>query len=165
MKKLMILVAVCAIALAFLPLSAMATEYKNASPAFSITYPDNYVKGNPTDATQVLAAKDPGGLPTFQVAVTDKGDMSLKDFAEKGYKPGLEKVGSDVEILSNEPAKTKDGSPAYRAEIEWMYGGATLLTTLLFVTEKDGKLIYIGIHTMGDLEKPDEIAKSLNLKP
>ena len=165
MKKLMILVVVCALALAFLPLSAMAAEYKNAAPAFSITYPDKYVKNPPTDPTQVLSMKDPGGLPTFQVAVVPKEAIGLKDFAEKGYKPGLLKVGSDVEILSNKEAKTKDGSPAYRAEIEWMYGGATLLTTLLFVTEKEGKIIFAAIHTMGDLAVPDEIAKSLNLKP
>jgi hypothetical protein len=91
--------------------------------------------------------------------------MALKDYAEKGVKPALQKLGSDVEILSNKEAKTKDGSPAYRAEIEWMYGGSTLLTTLAFVAEKEGKLIGVSITTMGDLAKPDEVAKSLNLKP
>jgi hypothetical protein len=164
MKKLMMLVVVCALALAFLPLSAMAAEFKNAAPAFSITYPDDY-KPQPLSAGMVLNVKPASGLPVLQITVSDKGDVALKDYAEKGTKPALQKLGSDVEILSNKEAKTKDGSPAYRAEIEWMYGGSTLLTTLVFVTEKEGKFIGVSVTTMGDLAKPDEISKSLNLKP
>jgi hypothetical protein len=113
----------------------------------------------------VLNVKPGSGLPVLQITVSDTGGMALKDYAEKGVKPALQKLGSDVEILSNKEAKTKDGSPAYRAEIEWMYGGSTLLSTVFFVTEKEGKIIFIAIHTMGDLAVPDEIAKSINLKP
>ena len=144
-----------------------AAEYVNKEVGFSVTWPDGWTNQPVANkATDMKTLQGPNKDKGVTISVVDKGDIkSLKDCAA-AYGKGLEAsgIGSDFEVVSNEPTKTKDGSPAYFAETEWMYGGTTLITTGIMSAFKGNKWIYVHLWTLGALEDEEmEILNSLTL--
>ena len=59
--------------------------------------------------------------------------MTLADIGPKVYLPTLKEVGSNFNVVSNDEITLKDGTKAYRTEIEWLYhDGKTWITICLF---------------------------------
>ncbi|MBW2060405.1 MAG: hypothetical protein JRI95_02460 [Deltaproteobacteria bacterium] len=150
-----------------LPTLASAAEYVNASPAFTVTYGDEWKSKPTTGEADVLTRNHTDASRGFSISVADIPEGLKLEGHAKSYGEGLvaSGIGSEFEIISNEATKTKDGSPAYFAETEWMYGGSTLITTGIMSAFKGGKWIYVHLWTLGALEDEEmDILNSLNFK-
>ena len=158
----MAVVSMLMMGMVLLPTFSSAAEFKYAGPpAFTVTYPDGSKKTDMDSPEQVFAAKTPSGL-TIQAAVAAVPEgLALKD-AGAAYSVGLGKSqNSEVEVLTNEEIELEDGTKAYYTEIEWMYQGSTLITTMIVSVYKDGKWIYTAAHPWSDLDEASEYVKSL----
>lgn len=135
------------------------------SPSFVIEYPDSYVNDS-LMPNQVIRAKNPPfGAPVFEIAVLEvtKEREKLEDHG-KNYLKNLEKVGTDVRILSQKPATLKDGTPAQETTIEWKWQGTTPFLSLVVAVMKDNKIVSFGGHAMGDLTPMREIVQTWEFK-
>ncbi len=148
------------------PSLTWAAEYSYAGPpAFTVTYPDGSKVDKPTAPEQIWAIKTPEGV-SIQASVSDiPAGIALKDFAEKTYKPGLESTQkTKSKIKKNEEFELSGGMKAYYSELEWMWQGSTMITTVLISAYKDGKVVTVTGHPWGDPDEPTEIVQSLKFK-
>jgi len=71
-----------------------------------------------------------------------------------------------MEILSVQPIDTYDEFPAVQVEVEYLHtDGATMLTILNHLIEKEGKVIHLGSWMMGDPEQVTSIYEKIDLDP
>ncbi|MBW2063175.1 MAG: hypothetical protein JRI95_16655 [Deltaproteobacteria bacterium] len=150
-----------------IPSITSAAELKNASPAFSVTWPDEWTEKAPDEKEDLKTLDGPDKDKGFSISIYEMGDLKKLEDAAAEYGKGLVEsgIGSEFEIISNEAVETQDGSPAYFAETEWMYGGSTMITTGIMSAFKDGKWICVHLWTLGALEDEEmEILKSLKLE-
>jgi len=147
---------------------ASAAEYVNKTPAFSVTWPDDWTdKAVSNKATDMKTLDGPNKDMGFTISVYDIVEGVKLEGAAEQYGKALEEsgIGSEFEVISNEATKTKDGTPAYIAETEWMYGGSTLITTGMINAYKDGKWVCVHLWTLGALEDVEMgILNSLTFK-
>ena len=151
--------------LMLLPGATSATDFEyEKTPAFKIEYPDNYVK-DPLRPNEVLRAKNPVGIPAFEINVLDVPEKgpNLEGYW-KNYANAMEKLGSGIKILSQEKKELDDGTAALETEFEWKFQGKTPLVSLLFITAKDNKYVSIGGHTLGNLDPIREIIESFEFE-
>ena len=133
-------------------------------PKFKLEYPQGSKKLSSTSPyvplwMRTLSKED------FYVVVTnipygrELSEIGTKVFLSRFVKLG---IGSNFEVISNEGFTLKDGTQAYRTEINWLYGdGNTWQTTLLVSAFKDGKRVSVIVHTYGDPAEVAWIAESL----
>ena len=86
--------------------------------------------------------------------------MKLEDFGPKQYAAWMKKFGSNITIISNQEITLKDGTPAYRTNIEWTMKNNQPVTTNLVSAYKDGKCVYIVVHEFQSSQTIDPILKS-----
>ena len=131
------------------------------SPAFVIEYPDNC--GNDILLPdQVLRVQAPAGSLSFEISVLDvpKEGAKLEDQG-KNYVKAIESFGTDFKILSQKPAKLKDGTPAQETSIEWKFQGSMPVLSLVVVVMKDNKVVSLGGHVIdGNLTPIGEILQT-----
>lgn len=144
------------------------TFTRTAAPAFTFDYPTSWVM-DPLQGTDVFRGKNPGGLPVVNVTVDRiTAGMDPKEYLQgyaAGYAKVLETLGTNVEILKNEPTDKYAPYPGQEIEIEWAYGGSTYLVSFVKAVVKDGYVIGMGGHTMGDPGGLDTIFDSIDLEP
>jgi len=135
------------------------------TPAFFIEYPENFVT-DPLQPNAVLRAKSAGGVPIFEITVQDppKEMEKPEDYGKTYIKNSLEPLGSEIKILSQKPAKLKDGTPSREFTIGWKFNGTLPLLSLLVEVQKDDKIVSFGGHTMGDLTPLSEIVQTWEFK-
>jgi hypothetical protein len=74
-------------------------------------------------------------------------------------------LGSEVKILSQKPAKLKDGTPSQEFTLEWKFNKTFPILTLMVAVQKDNKIISFGGHVMGgDLTAVREIVQTWEFK-
>jgi hypothetical protein len=84
----------------------------------------------------------------FDASVADIPEgITLADYGPKGYAPILEKIVSNVNVISNKEIILKDGTKAYRTDIKWLWKENIWLITLVVSTYKDDKLVFLGTHS------------------
>jgi len=144
----------------------LGTEYKyDKEPSFTIAFPPGATLTQPTSADQVFAATTTEGI-TFQAAVAEipSGvplDKAIYHYADILAATG---VGSDLKITANSEITLKDGTSAYRSEIQWFYKPAGVrLTTQAVSAYKDSKLVRITAHSLTESINADKIVESLRL--
>jgi hypothetical protein len=149
------------------PALTSAAEFSyDGPPAFTVTYPGGSSEDDKTDPTQVWRVQYPGGFfADASVAPIPEG-IELKDYAEKSYKPGLEKSqGATAKMSSNKEFTLADGTKAYFSEISWTHPPTnTPIVTMIVSAYKDGKVVTIGAHPYMDYSKFEKIVKSLKFK-
>jgi hypothetical protein len=147
-------------------------EYVNSSPAFSISYPTDWIKLPMAGPLQVLRVGAAGPTPSPALAVTVyvaaspfldgyPVERSAKDLAN-----ALAQVGKDVRILYEKPSKLRSGTPAYEAEFEYVIDTAKVNVLMVATKTEDQRMI---MATMGsrDGRVGDELKKilyTLNMK-
>jgi len=138
---------------------------RTASPAFKFEYPKGSRKTALTAPNQIMAMEIyPGGV-TFQASLSDIPEgMKLADVGPKAYAVALEGVGSNVKVISNKEITLKDGSKAYRTDIEWLFRGSFSLTTLAVSAFKDGKWVLLTTHPSRAPNEVAPIVESLTVK-
>jgi hypothetical protein len=156
-------VLICGFALA--PSTVSAAEYKHPSPAFTVTYTDEWEKVDPTPL-EVFRARSPNRIPILGINVTDIPEGLKLEGAGKALANGLSKaeIASDVEIFTDNMTKLKDGTAANEVVIDWTFKGETPLTTMTLSVFRDKKWIRVNITHMGDVEEFKDVVYSLTFK-
>ena len=150
------------------PALTSAAEFSyDGPPAFTVTYPAGSTnEEEKTDPTQIWRIQYPGGyFADASVAPIPEG-IALKDYAEKAYKPVLEKGQSATARMSeNKEITLSDGTKAYYSEISWTHPPTgTPITTMIVSAYKDGKVVTIGAHPYGNYGQYEKLVKSLKFK-
>jgi predicted metal-dependent phosphoesterase TrpH len=144
------------------PMESTAFRYEG-SPSFSITYPAGSTRIETDSPDQVFAATTADGV-LFQVAVADVQpgaplEKMVENYMETIAARGL---GSDLKITANSRISLKDGTTAYRSEIQWFYIPAGLrLVTQMVSAHRDGKVVWITAHPQANQAHISDIVESL----
>lgn len=151
-----------------LPSLSLAAEFSYAGPpAFTVTFPGGSSDADEkTSPSQVWRIEYPGGFFCDAAVEPIPEGLALKDYPEKGYKPGLEKaVGANSKLSENKEITLADGTKAQYAEFSWTHPPTgTPITTMIVVAYKDGKLVTVGCHPYAEYGKYEKIVKSLKFK-
>ena len=144
--------------------------YVNGWPAFTVTYPKEWVE----------EARTLGPVAVFQAGVTRPNSypsplltidvfpaaLPLEDWA-KGYMPFWLQIATDIKVLSDKPSQSKDGTPAREVQLEWVLKNGPKRNVLQFMTKKDSA--WVSVILSADEGKLDEdvkkIARSLTFQP
>ena len=130
-----------------------------ASPSFQFKYPLGCVKTQTLHPEQIMRMATPtGGI--FVASIYKISPMKLEDFGPKEYASWLKDYGSNITVISNDEIMLKDGTTAYRTDLEWALKNNKSLKTNLLSTYKDGKCIYIVVHEFNKNNTIDPILQS-----
>jgi hypothetical protein len=72
--------------------------------------------------------------------------LKLEDFGPKQYASWMKKFGSNITVISNKEVVLRDGTKAYRTDIEWIMKNNQPVITNLVSAYKNGKCVYIVVH-------------------
>ena len=147
----------------------LGTEFNyEMNPKFTINFPKGTTRAKPTSPLQVFAAKTPNGV-TIQATVMEKpAGIKLEDYAVKAYLPGLESTGIALKakVTANTEFILKDGTKAYRAEVQWIFKPMKVrLMTQMMTAYRGDKLVSIAAHPWTDPEEVVPIIESLRFGP
>ncbi|MGD0661881.1 MAG: hypothetical protein ABSD38_27800 [Syntrophorhabdales bacterium] len=146
--------------------------YVNGWPAFTVSYPKEWVEGpvgGPGAVFEAGAARPdlpPGNyLPSLTIVVFPS-PLPLEDWA-KLFMPVWVELMTDIKVLSDKPSQLKDGTPAREVEYEGVAKNGPKNNCLLLATKKD--LMWLNIILTDDKAKIGEdlkrIAYSLTFQP
>ncbi len=143
------------------------TEYKyDGKPSFTIGFPEGTNKAPLADPNQVFAATTADGV-LFDVSVADIDPGMAIDKSAQLFVANLESVGvgSEFKITSNVEITLKDGTKAYRSEIQWFFVPARVrLMTQMVSAQKGGRLVRVSAHPQSDPERAIPIIESLRFE-
>ncbi|MFX1456532.1 MAG: SDR family NAD(P)-dependent oxidoreductase [Promethearchaeota archaeon] len=124
--------------------------FKNDSPAFSVSYPENLLelKPNPMDFPTYKPVFTASLIPGFDLLIFayESPDNRTEDIT-KEIAARLKFSARTVKILSNKQINLKDGTPAYESIIEIKSVGFLKGISHHLVVYKDGYLIRISVFT------------------
>jgi len=139
--------------------------FQNDSPAFTVNYPDYFIeiKPNPISKSIFAAAYADSNLEINISKVSPK--RRLEDLPKKILRP-LKIFAENIEIISNEPTKLRDGTPAYETTIELKIVGVFKTKIRYLSVIKDEKWIRISISSAANNlnEKLNDIIYSLEFQ-
>lgn len=148
------------------PSLTLADEYSyTGKPAFTLTYPEGSFEAEKA-GDQVFRVQYPGGFFIDATVSPITAGIDLKDFAEKSYKPALEKdQKTTVTVANNKEITLSGGTKAYYSELKWVHPpSGTPLVTMIVSAYKDGKVVTAGAHPYTDFATYEKIVKSLTFK-
>ena len=120
--------------------------YVNGWPRFTITYPKDWVERRP-ETVQTFRVSPPGpvGYPALLVSF---GSIPLpfETLAESWFVKVLSLFNTEVALVSDEPSRLRDGTPAREFEIRMVRNGAPL-NTLNLVTKKDDLVRIVAVES------------------
>ena len=125
--------------------------YKNDTPAFSLAYPESFIKlkpnpmSFPVDKPVFVASKIPSVDLLVFVSRTSKYDRPLEETVRE-ISRRLEASSKEVKIISNEPITLRDGTPAYESDIEFKFLGIYKVKSTHLSVLKNEHLIVINIY-------------------
>jgi hypothetical protein len=112
--------------------------YVNGWPAFTVSYPKEWVEQPLVLPVEVYRAAPPAwpNDPAFIVRsfagpadISGSADLLVGFLGQQGYK--------DIKVLYDKPSQLQDGTPAREAELEWVYPGGPKVNTFMVATKKD----------------------------
>jgi hypothetical protein len=118
--------------------------YVNGWPAFTVSYPKDWVEmpRNPGTVFQVGAPRP--NLPPSPALniIVGPTHYPVEDWA-KDFMPVWVVFFKDTKVLSDKPFQLKDGTPAREVETEWVLKDGTKRNGLLLATKKDATGVWI----------------------
>ena len=125
--------------------------FKNNTPAFSLTYPESFIKLKPNPMSFPL------GKPVFVASKIPSVDLLIFVFRSSMYDRSLEETvqeiarrleprSREINIISNKPITLRDGTPAYESVIEFKFLGINKVKSMHLSVLKDEHLIIINIY-------------------
>ena len=133
--------------------------FSHEAPGFSIQYPEDWVQlqvpphiGNAVFYASQLMMRD------ITIRVVDKNDPSIPpDYSLENaisyFSRMLRIYGTDINVLSDQQTKLKDGTPAAEGVMEYRRVGTNKVTILTLTTDHADKWISISIGAISDLYK------------
>lgn len=163
--SLVILSTLFLITCATFPKKSAPGMYLNGWPAFSVSYPAQWLEKTPVPPF-VFIAEASGGFPSLRVAVLANMHTPLK-YSTRVYIPELAKMGKDINVIYDEEASLKDDTPAREMEIEWVLNSGIRLNSMFITAKKEDVWITVSISdTKGKIEEDLKgIPYSLKIKP
>jgi hypothetical protein len=133
--------------------------YVHGWPAFTVSYPKEWVVLPPTQTSSFHAGVSRPDLPASpQLTITVVAStLPLGDWA-KMYMPVYSQVGTDIKVLSEKPSQLKDGTPAREVELEFVGKNGPKLNNLILMTKKG--TVWISVTLMDDKGKIGEDLKN-----
>ena len=132
-------------------------------PSFTIRLPENSIRIPLDSPEQVFAARTIDGVP-FSASVVDiRPGLTLDRWPEEYVASVVSRgIGRDARITSNAEITLKDGTQAYRSEVQWLHvpSNARLLTQMV-AAAKYGKLVFVVAHPAANPERVHPIVESL----
>jgi TolB-like protein/Tfp pilus assembly protein PilF len=140
------------------------------TPFFKFKYPAGSVKQAPKpNFPQSVINLEVRGVGYISATIKDVPEnVTLANCVPKYYVESLKNSGtaSNIKIISNKPITLKDGTRAYRTELEYVYAtGAYKFGTVVVSAFSDKKWVYLDIHaTAGEQSEVAWIPESLTFK-
>ena len=121
--------------------------FTNESPAFSLTYPENFIvlKPNPIFKQVFLATILGRDLTIMITRVSPKRRLET---AAKKIVNRLKRTVNDIRVISNKPTILRDGTPAYESIIEFKSVGNTKVKSAHISVFKDKKWIRVSLFAV-----------------
>ena len=142
--------------------------YEHKSPAFSISYPNDWTQVNPVPTPvlkQVFLALQ---IPNYglSISISKKSQDMLLENTSKKLVRYLKSVGTEIKIISSQQTTLKDGTPANETVVEYLRMGFLEYKVLCVTVFSDNKVIRIIISSGANCYSEDlkKIAYSLELK-
>ena len=145
--------------------------YVNGWPAFTVSYPKEWVEQPPVPGYILCAGQHPPDLsPGFLLASLNisvaSSSYPLEDWAKINMLTWVQ-LYADVKVLSDKPSRLKDGTLAREAEVEFVAKNGSTANAFYLITKKDDAFVNIKLNSdkgrVGeDLKK---IAYSLTFQP
>ncbi len=113
------------------------------SPAFNFQYPVASMKRKLRYPDQVMSMRT-FDRATFSAFVAQRPyGVSLENAVPNLITHVLRKIGSDVNVINNQPVVLNDGTNAYRTDIDWKFGSTWPTRSSYLSVYKDGKWIFL----------------------
>jgi CubicO group peptidase (beta-lactamase class C family) len=133
-------------------------------PKFTFEYPAGSKKQPTVNPFQVMRMKTPDYVH-FEASIIDIPDnLKLEDFGPKIYAEIMNRVGTDIKVLSNKEMTLKCGTRAYRTDIKWLWNNYLPLTSLVVSAYRGNKCVYLATHAGANPEKFAPIVESLTFE-
>ena len=130
---------------------------RKASPGFRFEYPQGSKQVPTNRPDQIMRMKTLGG-EHFAAGIDDiPQKIKLPEVGSIGCASILNKIGSNIRVVSNKGILLKDGTEAYRTDIEWMWYSVPI-TTVFVNAYKDGKWVYVSADSPRWRRNIDEMA-------
>jgi hypothetical protein len=133
-----------------------------------VQYPGVYEPETPADEEQVvfLAKSRNGDVQVLSISVTPAPDgKTLSQVAGEIYAPRLRTLGEQVQILSKRPVRLAGDLDAYEARFGWRHKeGWARVNSLVLSTFREGSLISVGLHNIGEVAYLKHIPYSLSFE-
>ena len=140
------------------------------SPAFELEYPTNFIM-RPKAPGQIFNAGHPNGTPSLEVQVFDLHEDGWEAHIQStidGWKQIFIAVfgSKKVTFIRSEPTDRYEEFKAQEIEYEWLWiDGNTMLTSIIDIIEKEGKVIQLSGTVMGDIDPLINIFETIDLDP
>ena len=127
------------------------------TPFFKFEYPAGSVKYRAFNILlNVVMSMKTSSDQLFSASVMDVTEnMTLADIGPEYYLEGLKNSGkaSNIKIISNKPIILKDGTEAYRTELEFVYATGAYNSGVVIVSAfKDKKLVVLVTYATAGLQ-------------
>jgi hypothetical protein len=149
------------------PIKSAPGLYVNSSPAFSISYPSNWLEKAPEPKSGfAFIAESPEGFPGLKIAVIPNVSTPLEYSAGASFR-ALAKIGKNIKLIYDKSVNLEVGIPAQEAELEWIDNSGIKVNVLSLIVKKDNTWIVIALgNNKGRIdENLKKIAYSLKIKP
>ena len=140
--------------------------YNNASPAFSVTYPENLIELKPGPLGKAVFVASTLGIDLVIYISIISPKRRLEQITKKIMRT-LNRRAKVVKIISNNLTNLRDGTPAYESVIEFKAAGIIKVKSIHLSVFKNEKWIRVSIFSGANLfndEKFKEIVYSLEFK-
>lgn len=148
---------------AFSPVSAAEFTY-DKGPVFTVTYPDVWKETSDNPRNLPFRTKMADSLPIMEVVVLEQpAGVPVADVSAKHFKALLEESqDADAELKEEKQLTLVSGEAASMAVFGWAYQGWMPLMTRIVSAYKDGKWVYVAIHSADDASP--EVPQSIKFK-
>jgi hypothetical protein len=127
--------------------------YVHGWPAFTVSYPKEWVELPPAGNTVLSVGAPRQGLPPFPALMIRlfPSPLPLEDWA-KIIMPAYQAIGTDIKVISDKPSQLKDGTPAREVKIDWVVAkdpsGRSItngpsLSAFLLVTKREAAFVWV----------------------
>jgi CubicO group peptidase (beta-lactamase class C family) len=132
-----------------------------ASPAFRFKYPSTSYKRSLDYPGAVMVMNTYGENEFLASTYEISADTKLANFGRE-IAIDLNKIGSEIQVISNKKITLQDGTAAYRTDVSWKFQSSWLTRSLFVTAIKEGKAVIVEYHFT--FTPWDEASTTENLK-
>jgi len=120
--------------------------FTNESPAFSLTYPENFIELKPNPINKQVFVATTTGCDII-IRIYKVSPKRRLETATKKIVTILKRTVKDLKVISDKPITLRDGTPAYESIIEYKIGGNSKVKSINISVFKNEKWIRTSLYT------------------